>query len=127
MTEKKTPSAKKRKQTYEAGLFAEFLAKIILRLKGYSLLEERYKTQAGEIDLIAKRGAHISFVEVKYRKTLEEAAFSLSDHQKKRINKAALIWLSKQSDLRYDSLSFDVILCAPWTFPTHMKNAFEEL
>ncbi len=127
MNKKKTPSGSKRKQTYEAGLFAEFLAKIMLRLKGYRVIEQRYKTPVGEIDLIVKRGRHISFVEVKYRQTLEEAAFSISDHQKKRISKTANLWLAIDSNLAYDSLSFDVILFAPWKFPTHMKNAFEEL
>lgn len=114
-------------KVYQSGLRAEFLASLWLRLKGYRLIETRYKTPGGEIDLIVKRKNHFSFVEVKYRQTLDLAAFSLSTHQKKRINKAALYWLAKQGDIRYDSLSFDVVLCAPWRLPLHIENAFEEM
>ena len=127
MKKLKTPSSQKRKQTYEAGLFAEFLAKVLFRLKGYRIIEQRYKTGLGEIDLIVKRGSHISFVEVKYRKTLEDAAFSLSHHQKKRISKTAANWLAKHDDLSYESLSFDVVLFAPWKRPAHITNAFDEI
>ena len=127
MKQQKTSSSKRRKQTYEAGLFAEVVAKFMLRLKGYRIIEQRYKTQVGEIDLIAKRGSHIAFIEVKYRQTLEDAAFSLSDHQKKRISKTANLWLAKQSDMSYESLSFDAILFAPWKLPNHIKNAFDEM
>jgi len=38
---------------------------LVLRLKGYSILERRYAVSGGEIDLLAKRGRSIAFVEVK--------------------------------------------------------------
>ena len=116
-----------KKQTYQKGLRAELLSKIWLWSFGHSILEQRYKTPVGEIDLITKKGARISFVEIKYRQTREEAAYSISDHQKKRINKAALFWLAKNGHFTYDTLSFDVILISPWKLPYHIKNAFEEL
>ena len=118
---------RKVRNTYKKGLRAELISKIWLQLQGYSIKEQRYKTPVGEIDLIAKKGRHIAFIEIKYRKTREEAAFAISDHQKKRINKAALFWLAKNSNLTYETLSFDVILIAPFRLPYHIKNAFEEL
>lgn len=117
----------KDKQTYQKGLRAELLSKLWLWTFGYSILEQRYKTPMGEIDLIARKGKHIAFIEIKYRQTFEEAAYSITDHQKKRINKAALLWLAKEEQLGFDSLSFDVILVSPWKLPHHIKNAFEEL
>ena len=120
-------SKDKKKQTYEKGLRVELFSKIWLRLFGYSILEQRYKTPVGEIDLIACKAKHIAFIEIKYRQTYEEAAYSITEHQKKRINKAALLWLAKEKQHTYDSLSFDVILISPWARPHHIKNAFGEL
>lgn len=116
----------KRLGRYKAGLWAEGLAAIVLRLSGYQIIERRYKTPGGEIDLIARRGRHFAFVEVKFRQSLDEAKFSLSVQQKRRINKAALFWLAR-NEHPYESLSFDVIVMAPWRWPLHIKSAFEEM
>lgn len=116
----------KRLGRYKAGLWAEGIAAIYLRFKGYQIIERRYKTPGGEIDLIARRRKHFAFVEVKYRQSLDEAKFSLTDQQKRRINKAALFWLAR-NEHRYESLSFDVIVMAPWHWPLHIKSAFDEM
>lgn len=91
------------------------------------MLERRYKSPVGEIDLIVRRGSAICFVEVKYRQSVDVAAFSISDVQKRRINKAALFWLAQNSQHRYETLRFDVILMAPYNLPVHLRSAFEEM
>jgi hypothetical protein len=58
-----------RRSAYRRGHFAEFAAAALLCLKGYRLLARRYRTPLGEIDLIAKRGRLVAFVEVKARPT----------------------------------------------------------
>jgi putative endonuclease len=59
---------KNKVKAYKLGHFAEFLAVIFLFLKGYSILQRRYRSPFGEIDLIAKRGQTMIFCEVKARK-----------------------------------------------------------
>jgi len=46
---------KARRQREKLGRRAEILAALYLRLKGYRILETRFKTRQGEIDLIAMR------------------------------------------------------------------------
>jgi putative endonuclease len=46
----------------------------LLRLKGYAVVARRYKTPVGEIDLVALKGKRLAFIEVKRRKTKEDAA-----------------------------------------------------
>ena len=59
----------KRVKAYRRGLFAETVAALLLRLKGYAIVARRYKTPVGEIDLVALKGKRLAFVEVKRRKT----------------------------------------------------------
>lgn len=52
---------------FESGLKGEELAENYLKQKGYTLLEKRFRSRHGEVDLIAKRGNLLYFIEVKYR------------------------------------------------------------
>lgn len=114
-----------RQKRYRAGIWAEKFAAVWLFFKGYSVLARRYKCPLGEIDLIVKRGKTIAFVEVKYRQSLADAAFSISDHQKQRIVRSANFWLQANSQQVYETLTMDVILLAPLRLPQHIQNAFE--
>src|SRR5690606_16152493 len=76
------------------GLRAERGAEILLRLKGYRIIARRYKTKFGEIDIIARRGDTIVFVEVKYRATLAAALSCLSAQNQERIIQAARHYLA---------------------------------
>ena len=49
----------------------EKLAAETLRKAGYRILQSNYRCPAGEIDLIARHGKYLVFVEVKYRSTGE--------------------------------------------------------
>ena len=57
----------KRQKAERRGREGEAQAAAWLRLKGWSILDTRVKTPAGEIDLVARRGKQIAFVEVKWR------------------------------------------------------------
>ena len=59
-------------ETHRAGLFAETLAALALRLCGWRILARRFRTPVGEIDIIARRRGVIAFVEVKRRPELAE-------------------------------------------------------
>src|SRR5215472_15008284 len=110
--------------SYKRGVAAECRAKGFLEAKDYRILAQRYKTKGGEIDLVAMRGDHLAFVEVKGRKTHEEAAWSVLPRQQARIAIAAEVFLGEHSELAYCTASFDVILVAPDKGCSHIEQAF---
>jgi putative endonuclease len=110
--------------SYAAGMAAEWSARGLLESKDYRILAHRYKTKGGEIDLVAKRGDHLAFVEVKRRKTQEEAAYAVLPRQQARIALAAEIFLGEHSELAHCSASFDVILISPKQGCAHIEQAF---
>ncbi len=109
---------------YATGMAAESSARGLLESKDYRILAHRYKTKGGEIDLVAKRGDHLAFVEVKRRKTQEEAAYAVVPRQQARIAVAAEIFLGEHSELSHCSASFDVILVTPNRGCAHIEQAF---
>ena len=62
----------KRQQAERSGRDGETRAALWLRAKGWQVLDRRVKTAAGEIDLVAKRGRLVAFIEVKWRQKREE-------------------------------------------------------
>jgi putative endonuclease len=118
------PRRTARRSSYETGLAAEGRARKLLEGKSYNILAHRYKTAAGEIDLVAQRGDHLAFVEVKGRKTRDEAAYSILPRQQARIACAAEVFLAEHSEYANCSASFDVILVTPHGACAHIENAF---
>jgi len=114
----------KRVRAYRSGLVAETLAALMLRLKGYAIVAQRYKTPVGEIDLVALKGRRLAFVEVKRRKTAEDAAWTVPARQRRRIVRAAQYRLAGHPDLAGHDIAFDVVLTAPLAWPRHIANAF---
>lgn len=106
-------SAGAKKAAYERGVRAEEIAGKFLRLKGYKILEQRYKTKVGEIDLIARRGEMLVFVEVKAHKTQEEALYAVTPRTRRRIEDAARMYLAEHEDLADMAMRFDVIVVPP--------------
>jgi len=82
-------SISRRRNAEQRGQRAEVLAGIYLQLKGYRILERQFRSKAGEIDLIARRGRRIAFVERKARATQEQAAWAVTPRQQARIARAA--------------------------------------
>jgi putative endonuclease len=109
---------------HRAGLRAENLAALLLRLKGYSILARRLRTRAGEIDLIARRGRTLVFVEVKARADLADAADALAMRQRARLARAAGLFLAARPLLDGMNVRFDVVLVAPRRFPRHLADAW---
>ncbi len=119
-------NSKRREKAYRRGHFAEQFACFALLLKGYSILERRYKTSVGEIDVIASRGNVTIFCEVKARRDYTTAAESISFKQKERISRAADYYMSHlKSDYKNNRIyRRDVILVTPWRWPIHIENAW---
>ena len=116
--------SKARVRAYRKGLMAETLAAMLFRLKGFRIIAQRYRSPVGEIDLVATNGERLAFVEVKRRKTQADAAFATTAKQKRRIVRAAQYWLSSHPNFVDHAIGFDVVLCARWSWPRHVENAF---
>ena len=95
-----------------------------LRLHGWRIVARRVKTPRGEIDLIARRGNLVLFVEVKARRSLMEAMEAIAHESERRIEGAADLWLSRQPDYGKLSVRFDMVAVLPWRWPVHVENAF---
>lgn len=108
------------------GQRAEFLSALLLRLKGYRILARHWKCSSGEIDIIARRGRLLAFIEVKARDSIATAADSLSRKQQARIARAAGHFLAGRPDLAALDQRFDIILVVPRRLPLHLTAAWSE-
>lgn len=116
------PSTDLRRARYRQGRWSEWVAALLLMVKGYRILRWREQTPAGEIDLIAARGRRLAFVEVKRRLTLEEAQASITPRQRERVRKAALLWLGRNARYQQHDLGFDLVFVIPKSWPKHIEN-----
>ena len=65
------------------------------------------------------------FVEVKARARLDDAAYSVTERQQRRVAAAASAWLAANPDDAMSDMRFDAILVAPRSLPRHIAGAFE--
>jgi len=110
---------------FRTGISAESRAAAFLIAKGFRILARRWKSPVGEIDIIARRRSLLIFVEVKARERLDDAAWSVTDRQRLRINAAAEAWLARYPDDRIRNMRFDAVLVAPGRIPRHIPSAFD--
>lgn len=114
----------KRQKAERKGREGERSAALWLQVKGWRILDRRRKTPLGEIDLIAKRGRTIAFIEVKWRATTEQLDYAIDEYRLRRVAAAveavAHDYASDGEDIR-----IDVILLAPGTMPRHIVNAWQ--
>jgi putative endonuclease len=115
---------RRRRGAHLFGLKAESIAVLLLRLKGYSVVARRYAVPGGEIDLIARRGGSIAFVEVKARAELDDAAAAISATKRRRIARAARVWLSRNPWAVGLTLRGDAVFVAPRRLPRHAPSAY---
>lgn len=110
------------------GKEGEDLAERLLKKKGYSILERNFRTSFGEIDLIARDGETIVFVEVKTkREDLFAMPFeSVTRKKREKIRKVALAYLrrlGKEMPARFDVLS--LVVRGGECEVEHIRDAFE--
>lgn len=124
MTPKHNRRITRGRRAYRAGLRAEALARLLLRLKGYRIIASRARTRAGEIDLVARRGAILAFIEVKSRREQTEAHLALLPPQQKRLARAAEAYAASRPEFFSLTWRFDLIICAPRRLPRHLMDAW---
>ena len=116
------PQTEDRIGRYRRGRLSELVAAATLMAKGYRILARRCRTPYGEIDLIAKRGSGIIFVEVKRRATRSEAEAALSPRQAQRMVRAAEFWINRNPRYRDHEQRMDAILVLPGRLPKHLPG-----
>lgn len=108
---------------YKLGLLAEYIILIFYSFGLYKILKHRYKTYAGEIDLIFLKKRQIVFVEVKARKgrITEEI---VSYNQRLRIHRTAELYLARNPIYSGYDIRFDLAIVKPYSMPIIIKNAW---
>ncbi|MEM9108381.1 MAG: YraN family protein [Pseudomonadota bacterium] len=117
-------TTRRRQRAERRGHFAEALAAIALMLKGYRIVARRFRTKAGEVDLIARKGDLIALIEVKARSSERAAVDAVTVTAARRIGAAGDIWLSRQRDAAQLSIRCDIVAVVPWRWPRHFPDAF---
>ena len=115
--------------TRALGRHGEDIAWEYLKRRGYRILERNYRCRYGEIDLVAKDGETIVFIEVKSRRTAAfgdpEEAVSLA--KQKKISTVALNYLKDKGlydrPARFDVVS--VLASVPGQQITLIPDAFD--
>lgn len=110
------------------GKEGEALALRFIKKKGFRVLEKNYRTVFGEIDIIAKDGDTLVFIEVKTRKNkiFGHPYEAVNPAKREKIKKVALCFLKKlkkELPARFDVLSISVE--HGYETVEHIKDAFE--
>jgi putative endonuclease len=112
-----------RSEAEKRGRRGEAIAAWFLRLQGWRIVGARVKTPRGEVDLIARRGKTVAFVEVKARSKCLDLATAIDAYRLRRVAAAAEILLPKYGK-GTENMQIDVILVAPWRWPHHLPNVW---
>lgn len=114
----------KRHLAEKSGRDGEARAALWLRAKGWRILAKRVRTPAGEIDLIAKRGSVVAFIEVNWRKKSADLDFAIDEYRLGRVA-AAVEAVAHDYVTGGEDIRVDVILLAPGALPRHIANAWQ--
>jgi putative endonuclease len=112
-----------RQRAERDGRRAEIIAAWWLRLRGWRILARRARTAVGEVDLIARRGRILAFIEVKARSSREQADLALDDYRLRRVAAAAEV-LAPRYARAGDDLRIDAMFVTPGRFPRHLADVW---
>jgi putative endonuclease len=118
------------KGNHTLGGRGESIAVTFLQGLGFSIVERNFRCVCGEVDIVARDGRSIVFIEVKCRnnKVYGPPQLAVTPFKQRQISKAALVWLSKRklynADARFDVVA---ILLHDHDLPEieHIRNAFD--
>lgn len=114
----------KRRAAEQRGRGAETLAAWWLRLHGWRILARRARVPGGEVDIVARRGRTLAFVEVKARASAEAAGLALDAYRLRRVAAAA-----ERLALRFmregDALRIDAVFIVPGRLPRHLPDVWQ--
>ncbi len=118
-----------RRRALRFGRLAEAACRLRLRLTGWRIVARDWRSPVGEIDIVARRGSVIAFIEVKGRRHAGAETAPPAPRQRRRISRAAELFLARHQ--RFGALCgrFDVMLVEPWPsprflWPIHIPDAW---
>lgn len=106
------------------GRRGEKIAAWYLRLCGWSIKARRVKTTRGEVDLVARRGRTLAFVDVKWRASAASLDLAIDHYRLRRVGAAAEALAGKFARPG-DTIRVDVLLIAPWRWPRRVANVWQ--
>ena len=112
------------------GEIGESIAATFLKGAGFSIVERNFRCVCGELDIVARDGRTIVFIEVKCRNNqiYGPPQLAVTSFKQRQISKAALVWLSKRrlydAEARFDVVA---IVLHDDDLPEieHIRNAFD--
>jgi putative endonuclease len=113
-----------RQKAERRGRGAETIACWYLRLKGWRILARRARVPGGEVDIVARRGRMLAFVEVKARASEDAVAFALDEWRLRRVAVAAQR-LAPRYMREGDDLRIDALFIVPGRWPKHLANVWQ--
>ena len=108
------------------GRRGEVFCALWLFAKGYRLLGFRLRTPLGEIDLLVQKHSVIALVEIKRRRTIEDALLAVTPIQRDRLLRAARSVVARRPALADMAIRLDLIALAPGRLPRHIRDAWRE-
>ena len=106
------------------GRRAERRAAWWLRLHGWRIVGERLRVSAGEVDLVARRGRTLAFIEVKWRERAGDLDLAIDEWRLRRVAAAAAM-LAPRLARPTDDIRIDVMLLAPKRLPRHLVHVWQ--
>ena len=94
-----------------------------LRLKGWRVLARRARVPGGEVDLVARRGRIVAFVEVKQRNSADAAAWALDEYRLRRVAVAAQRLAPRYAREGHD-IRIDALFIVPGRLPRHLQSVW---
>ena len=110
-----------RQAAEKRGRGAETIACWYLRLRGWRILARRARVRGGEVDIVARRGRTVAFVEVKARASNDAAGLALDEYRLRRVAAAAEI-LAPRYSRPDDDIRIDAVFVVPGRWPRHLPN-----
>ena len=97
------------------GSYGEQKACQYLLNRGFKIIDKNYRGTRGEIDLIAVKGSHISFIEVKTWKAVEfeDLEYGIDRRKQGRIIGASREFLQANTDYLGMEIQYDVVYINP--------------
>ena len=105
------------------GKTGEDLACGELERRGYAIIARRHRCRGGELDVIARDGATLVFVEVKARNTYDAGAYAVTPMAQQRIARAAQT-LAGRWRLNSAPIRFDLVVIGSGLLPRHERAAW---